>query len=243
MSGMRPRPFLSSSLASFIGGYSRLSARSGEAKRFCSASGSALSECANLGGAQGSLALYEPPRRACGGSERSIVGELPFDSAICRLGLMLIPEPHTVLQAILRLLRPGGHLGVVMFSSPAANPFMSEPLRILRRHANKPIPPAGNPGIFALSDATEFKALLTNAGFVDVDIRTIEAPLAMTSATQAVQMMQDAFGVYRAIISDQPPEAQKAAWTEVLNFLKGFEGSDGFRIPAQVNVAGAAKPN
>jgi ubiquinone/menaquinone biosynthesis C-methylase UbiE len=170
-------------------------------------------------------------------------GESPFDSAICRLGLMLIPAPHTVVRSVLGALRPHGRLGAIVFSSPAANPFMSKPLEILRRHANKPTPASGGPGIFALSDAAALKALLEDAGFIDVSIRTIDETLQMASAADAVQMMQDAFGVYRAIIGDQPPDTQKAAWTEVLDFVKSFEGSAGFRVPAQFHIVGAIKPS
>jgi hypothetical protein len=83
--------------------------------------------------------------------------------------------------------------------------------------------------------------LLREAGFAEVMVRTIEQPLAMRSAADAVRMIQDAFGVYRAVISDQPPAVREAAWAEVARALSRFEGPDGFRAPAMVHAVGGQK--
>jgi hypothetical protein len=119
---------------------------------------------------------------------------------------------------------------------------MAQPLQILRRYAHKSPPPPGAPGIFALADAQKLKALLRSAGFQDVTIRTMDETFQIASSAEAVQMIKDAFGVYRATIGDQPTETQQAAWAEVTDFLKGFEGADGLRVPAQFHVIGAVKP-
>jgi ubiquinone/menaquinone biosynthesis C-methylase UbiE len=165
----------------------------------------------------------------------------PFDAAICRLALMLLPDPRVALAAVGRSPRQGGRIGAVVFGPAAANPFMAEPLAILRRHANKPAPAPGGPGIFALADPATLEVLLREAGFAEVMVRTIEQPLAMRSAADAVRMIQDAFGVYRAVISDQPPAVREAAWAEVARALSRFEGPDGFRAPAMVHAVGGQK--
>lgn len=77
---------------------------------------------------------------------------------------------------------------------------------------------------------------------MEVNSRTVEGSFELASASDAVQMIQDAFGFYRAVIGDQSPETQRAAWAEVLDVLKGFEGADGLRVPAQMQVAGARRP-
>jgi ubiquinone/menaquinone biosynthesis C-methylase UbiE len=169
-------------------------------------------------------------------------GEGDFDAAICRLGLMLIGDPQGVSRSVLQALRAGGRFGVVVIGAPGANPFLAEPLKILRRHAGKAPPPSGGPGIFALAETETLRTTLEGAGFEDVAIRTIDESLEMGSAEEAMQMIKDAFGVYRAIIGDQSAQVQDAAWAEALDFLRGFEGESGLRIPAQFHVAGAAAP-
>lgn len=44
----------------------------------------------------------------------------------------------------------------------------------------------------------------------------------MASAEDALQMIQEAFGAYRAVVNDRSEAVRKAAWTEVAKLLKGF---------------------
>jgi hypothetical protein len=64
----------------------------------------------------------------------------------------------------------------------------------------------------------------------------------MPSAVQALAMMQEAFGAYRAVVSDRPESVRVAAWTEVAETLTAFETPTGFVAPAEVLVAAGVKP-
>jgi hypothetical protein len=55
-------------------------------------------------------------------------------------------------------------------------------------------------------------------------------------------MMQEAFGAYRAVVSDCPETVRVAAWAEVAETLKRFETPPGFVAPAEVLVAAGVKP-
>jgi ubiquinone/menaquinone biosynthesis C-methylase UbiE len=46
-----------------------------------------------------------------------------FDAAVCRLGLMLFPDPLQGLREMHRALRPGGGVCTVVFSHAAAQPL------------------------------------------------------------------------------------------------------------------------
>ena len=165
-----------------------------------------------------------------------------FDAVVCRLGLMLFAAPARALAVVRRVLRPGGRLAVVVFTTPDANPFMARPMRILIRHAGKSPPPPGQPGIFALGAPGALERLLVDSGFVDVARRTVSVPLRMGSAGHAIAMMQEAFGAYRAVVSDQPDGVRAAAWAEVGDTLRTFETDAGFIAPAEVVVAVGAQP-
>ena len=52
---------------------------------------------------------------------------------------------------------------------------------------------------------------------------------------------RQAFGAYRAVVSDSPGAVQTAAWTEVLETLITFETAKGFETSAEVLVAAATK--
>ena len=166
-----------------------------------------------------------------------------FDAVICRLGLMLFLEPVRALGAVQRALRPGGELAAVVFTTPATNQFMARPMQILLRHAGKSPPAPGQPGVFSLGAPGVLEQLLTDSGFVELEQRPLTLSLRMPSATEALTMMQEAFGAYRAVVDDCPEAVRAAAWAEVAEMLKSFETtSAGFVAPAEVLVASGVKP-
>jgi SAM-dependent methyltransferase len=176
-----------------------------------------------------------------GAAEDLEVAPEGFDAVICRLGLMLFVAPAQALAAVRRALRPGGKVAVVVFTTPAGNPFMAQPMQILLRHAGKAPPAPGQPGIFALGMPGVLERLLADSGFVGVEQRTVALPLRLSPAAQALAMMQGAFGAYRAVVSDNPEAVRVAAWTEVAGALTTFETPAGFIAPPEVLVAAGAK--
>ena len=178
-----------------------------------------------------------------GAAEDLDVAAQSFDAVICRLGLMLFVAPAQALAAVRHALRPGGKIAVVVFTTPPANPFMAAPMEILLRHAGKSPPPPGQPGIFALGAPGVLERLLTDNGFVGVEQRTLVLPLRLPSAAQALAMMQEAFGAYRAVVSASPEAVRVAAWAEVSEALQTFATPMGFVAPAEVRVAAGIKPS
>ena len=63
-----------------------------------------------------------------------------FDAAICRLGLMYLPDQVKALSGIYGVLKPGAKLASWSLARPR-NPFFSLPVAIIRRRAQLP-PPA-----------------------------------------------------------------------------------------------------
>lgn len=177
-----------------------------------------------------------------GAAEDLDVAPASFDAVICRLGLMLFPDPAKALTAMRRALKPGGKIAVVVFTTPAANPSRAKAMQILLRHAGKPPPAPGQPGMYALGGAGIMERLFAECGFVEVVRREIKIPIAMRSAADALQMMQEAFGAYRAVLADCSEEVRKAAWAEVAELLKTFETDSGFVAPSELLVAAATKP-
>jgi ubiquinone/menaquinone biosynthesis C-methylase UbiE len=165
-----------------------------------------------------------------------------FDAVICRLGLMLFAAPARALTVVRRALEPRGKLAVVVFSTPAANPFMARPMQILLHHAGKAPPEPGKPGIFALGAPGVLERSLVDGGFVDVEQHALSVPLRMPSSAQVLSMMQEAFGAFRAVLADSSEPVRARAWAEVAETLATFETSAGFVAPAEVLVAAGTKP-
>src|SRR5262245_3090838 len=68
-----------------------------------------------------------------------------FDAVISRVGLIYFPDQQRALREIHRVLRPGGHLSAIVYSTAARNPFFSIPVRIIRGVASLPAPAPGLP--------------------------------------------------------------------------------------------------
>ena len=158
-----------------------------------------------------------------GAAEELDVAIGPFDAAISRLGLMLFPSPPVALDAVRQVLRPGARFAALVFSKADDNPFFAQSMAILRRHAGKPPPPPGSPGLFALGGDGVLDSLLRDSGFSDVRTTAIRAPLRLPTMADTVQMMQQAFGAYRAVVADLDDAKRSAAWAEVAACLKQFE--------------------
>ena len=149
---------------------------------------------------------------------------------------MLFPAPRQALIAAQRVLKPGGRIAVLVFTTPASNRFMSKPMQILLRRAGKAPPGRGKPGIFALGGPGVLEGLLSDSGLVDVETRVVRAQLCLASAAQALEMMQQAFGAYRAVVADLDRQARAAAWSEVGEFLRQFEDHEGFHAELELMI-------
>jgi len=162
----------------------------------------------------------------------------PFDAAISRLGLMLFPSPRRALEAVRCVLTPGARFAALVFTTPADNPFMAQPMAILLRHAGKSPPERGQPGIFALGRDGILEHLMKDSGLVDVETRAVRAPLSLPRAFDALEMMQQAFGAYRAVVADLSDTERSKAWNDVHECLKQFETGNGFTTGLEFNWVG-----
>jgi SAM-dependent methyltransferase len=175
-------------------------------------------------------------------AEELAVAELPFDAAISRLGLMLFASPRDALSAVRRVLKPEARFAALVFTTPAKNPFMAQPMGIMLKHAGKQPPAGGQPGIFALGGEGVLESLLRDSGFNNIKTETVRAPLCLSSVNDALTMMQQAFGAYRAVIKDLSEDAQAAAWADVRDCLKQFDGKSGFETELEFIIGSGANP-
>lgn len=165
-----------------------------------------------------------------------------FDAVICRLGLIYLPDRKAALSGMREALRPGGRLGAIVYSTPEANRFFSVPVSIIRRAAQLPPPLPGQPGPFSLGTPDVLRHELEAAGFVDVDVRALPAPLQLASAAECVRFERESFGALHQMLAGLGADAQAAVWHEITDALTEFEGPDGFVGPCELLVVAAAKP-
>jgi SAM-dependent methyltransferase len=156
-----------------------------------------------------------------------------FDAAISRLGLMYLPDKHGSLESARSALRPGGRYAAIVFAEPDRNRFFSVPIGIIRRRAELPPPAPGAPGPFS---ATGIGDLLEDAGFTDVEVRRVEAPLRMASAAECAKLERESFGALHQMLAGLPESEREEAWIEVEEALGQFEHDGRFTGPCELLV-------
>jgi SAM-dependent methyltransferase len=159
-----------------------------------------------------------------------------FDVVISRLGLFFLPDLPRALSEIRRVLKPGGRLGAIVFSTPDKNPFFSVPISIIRRRAQLGPPLPGQPGPFSLGAPGMLANAFTRAGFADVQAETVSTPLRMASARECARFERESFGALHQMLAGMSATAREEAWQEVENELSKYEGRDGFESPCEVIV-------
>ncbi|HTI33268.1 MAG TPA: class I SAM-dependent methyltransferase [Miltoncostaea sp.] len=164
-----------------------------------------------------------------------------FDAAICRVGLIYLPDRDAALAGILRALRPGGRAAAIVYSTAERNGFFSVPVSIIRRRAELPPPAPGQPGPFSLGGEDVLAAAMREAGFRDVEARVVPAPLRLASAAECVRFERESFGALHQMLGGLDQQGREEAWAEIARELSRFEGPDGFVGECELVVVGGAR--
>ena len=100
-----------------------------------------------------------------------------FDVALCREGMMFALDPAQAADEIHRVLRPAGRVAVAVWASREENPWLGLLLDAITEITGMVVPPPGLPGPFALSDGDLLWHLFADAGFADIELVRVDAPL------------------------------------------------------------------
>ena len=167
---------------------------------------------------------------------------LRVDAVTCRLGLMLFHSPQAALASVRTVLAEGGRFAVLVIASPKENLLFSRTMMIALSHAGKSPSPPGSPGLFGLSDPDRLQNLFQEAGYSNVEVEPIVTRLSIASVDDALTMMQEAFGAYRAVLADLDDEKRGAAWREIRDCLEEFSSRGGFNADMTLLLASGANP-
>ena len=164
-----------------------------------------------------------------------------FDAVISRVGLIYCPDQQAALGGMRAALRPGGRVAAIVYSTPDRNGFFSVPVGIIRRRAELPPPAPGQPGPFSLGAEGVLADALRTAGFRDVEVRIVPAPLRLPSAAECVRFERESFGALHQMLAGLDADAQAEAWAEIAHELERFEDPDGFVGECELVVAAGTR--
>ncbi len=165
----------------------------------------------------------------------------PFDAIISRVGLIYFPDQQKALTGMQQQLKPGGKVAAMVYSTAENNPFFSIPVSIIRRRANLPAPLSGQPGPFSLGGAGKLEEVFAQAGFKNIDVKTVDAPVRVSSAAECLQFEQESFGALHQMLSGLSDMEQDEAWHEIEDALTQFETNSQFEGPCEMHIAVGSK--
>jgi SAM-dependent methyltransferase len=164
-----------------------------------------------------------------------------FDAVISRVGLIYFPDRQRALRGMRRALRPGGRVAVIVYAAADVNGFFSVPVSIIRRAAGLGPPLPGQPGPFSLGSDGALEKELAEAGLGDIEIREIDSPLRLPSAAECLRFERESFGALHQMLSGLSEPEREAAWTEVGQALRQFEGAGRFSGPCRLLVGAGTR--
>jgi len=157
------------------------------------------------------------------------------------VGLICVPDQHRALTGMRRVLRDGGRIAAIVYSTADRNQFFSIPVSIIRDRAQLPPPQPGQPGPFSLGVPGILEAALTAAGFRKVTVDTVPAPLRLPSAAECVRFERESFGALHQMLASVPSGDRDEVWADIERELALFQTPDGFVVPCQLLVASGTK--
>lgn len=158
-----------------------------------------------------------------------------FDAAVCRLGLMFLPDPIAGLREIYRVLKPGARFCAMVFAGPEANPCLRILMQTALRYAGLPPRDPFLPGgLVSLGKPGLPDDLFRNTGFRAVATTRMDAPFRMPSTRAYLAFVKDAAGPVLHILGQLEPEVRAAAWADIEAQLDAFQTPQGWSGPNTV---------
>jgi SAM-dependent methyltransferase len=151
-----------------------------------------------------------------------------FDAVVSRVGLIYFPDQQKALKEMLRVLKRGGKVAAIVYSTPEKNKFFSLPVSIIRSRAKLPPPLPGQPGPFSLGAEGIIEKAFTQAGFINVRSERVDSPLQLSSASECVRFEKESFGALHQMMSSLSDSDKKSVWEEIEKELQQFESENGF---------------
>ena len=173
-------------------------------------------------------------------AEALALPDASFDVVYCQFGLMFVPEPLRALREMRRVLRPGGRLGIAVWSVPE-----KVGLFLIHRIAAPVLPPATGeapPSPMSMGAPGLIEDMVAEAGFGDVVRHTVTIchdiadPESEWQRWRETFVMPDGSGLERL-----PMHVQEKLHEDVIAAFMSFQEGDTIQVPSEAILVTASR--
>ena len=150
-----------------------------------------------------------------------------FDAAVSRWGIIFEPAAEAAAAGIRGFLRPGARMAISSWGEPDQVPFLSIPMRTTMERLNVPPPPPGTPGPLSRPTPAALAGLLEGGGFSNVAVEQAAVVFEFDSPEHFTAYVRAIAAPIRAMIEQQPGEAQEEAWQAITQAVAEAAGGSG----------------
>jgi ubiquinone/menaquinone biosynthesis C-methylase UbiE len=138
-----------------------------------------------------------------------------FDAALCRWGLMLLPNLDATIGKIYSSLVSGGRFAAAVWADATKVPIISLVTRVIANQVQMSAPPPGVPNPFSLADTNKLENSLARAGFRDIHIDTVIVTFEFESGEEYYRYCQAVSNSARIALSKETEERKEDVWRKV----------------------------
>ena len=173
-------------------------------------------------------------------AEQNELQDDSVDGVLCRFGFMLMPDPATALAETRRVLRPGGHVALAVWSAPERNPWVSIGGRILAELGLAPPPQPGEPGMFVLADDERLRGLLEGAGFTVERVEDVPVLFTYDDVNEYIRIAVDTGGMFSRLWTEASDDQRRAIEAGLGERFAAFEVDGRYELPGVAVGASAS---
>ncbi len=156
-----------------------------------------------------------------------------FDAVICRIGLHNFPDPPKAVRGMRRVVKPGGKVAALVYSTAEKYPFLGVPATVAHRRGM----PMRN--MFDLSGPGVLEKAFRDGGLPDAAVHTVSTQRRFPPSTEIIRRLEGSEpGQY---IAKLPDAEREQAWAEIEQQLRRFEGPNGWEFPGEVLISVGTK--
>lgn len=133
-----------------------------------------------------------------------------------------------------RVVRPGGKVAALVFSTAEKNPYQGITLGVAHRFGSAPLP------LFSLGETDVLENTFRESGLRDVTIRALSFSRRFSSTGEMIRRLKET-ALLRGPIEKLAEAEREQAWAEIERELSRLEGPDGVEVPGEFLIGAGTK--